>query len=215
MVNDIIKNSKGWYWPSKDGGGDYEGPNSCWHYMITHSDVPQKISQYVKEKKVIVQAGGNCGYYVKQYASLFKYVYTFEPDPHNFYCLNLNVTDINVFKFQACLGDKHEGLALGNFMLDIGASHVSGPGIIPTFLVDDLSLQSCDLIHLDIEGYELHALRGAIETIKKFRPVIALEFFERWADRYNTKLNDVDNFLRQLGYTFVYDEQGDRIYLPG
>jgi len=215
MVSDIIKNSEGWYWPSKDGGGDFEGPSSCWYYMKTHHNVPQKISEYVKERKVIVQAGGNCGYYVKQYASLFNFIYTFEPDPHNFYCLNLNVTETNVLKYQACIGDKHEGVALGNFMKDIGASHVSGPGIIPTFLIDDLSLENCSLIHLDIEGYELHALKGAVKTIEKFRPVIALEFFERWAKRYNTTMNDVNNFLQQLGYTFVHDEQGDRIYLPG
>jgi FkbM family methyltransferase len=209
----IIQNSEGWYWPRNDGhNGRTEEEGSCWYFMKTHPDVPKKISQHVPNKGVVVQAGGNCGFYVKQYADIFNLVYTFEPEPVNFFCLNLNVTSPNVLKFQACLGDKHEGVMLGNFMPDVGATHVAGSGPIPTFRIDDLALQACDLIHLDIEGYELNALKGAIETINKFKPVIALEFYKDWAARYATTLDDIDQFLAELGYQFTLDEQGDRIY---
>lgn len=213
MEQFITKNSEGWYWPKNDGHqGKNEEEGSCWYFMKTHPDVPQKISQHVQDRTVVVQAGGNCGYYVKQYAQLFKLVYTFEPEPVNFYCLNLNVTEPNVIKFQACLGEKHQGVGLGNFMPDVGATHVAGAGPIPTFRIDDLALQACDLIHLDIEGYELNALKGAVETIQKFKPVIALEFYKDWAARYKTSLEDIDEFLETLDYEFTVDEQGDRVY---
>jgi hypothetical protein len=68
-------------------------------YYTHNPDIPDKISEHITEKKVVVQAGGNCGVYVKRYAELFETVYTFEPSPILFYCLNLNVTNPNVFKF--------------------------------------------------------------------------------------------------------------------
>ena len=66
--------------------------------------------------------------------------------PVNFYCLNLNVTEENVFKYQACLGESHGTVGLDNFMSDVGATHVKGEGRVPVLLIDDLNLASCDLI---------------------------------------------------------------------
>ena len=84
-----------------------------------------------------------------------------------FYCLNLNVTSPNVFKYQSCLGNSRDLVALKIKAKNRGKNFVNGSGVIPTLLIDDLNLEVCDLIHLDIEGYELFALQGAIKTIKK------------------------------------------------
>lgn len=65
-------------------------------------------------------------------------------------------------------------------------------GGIPTFLIDDMQLEHCDLIFLDVEGFELEALKGATETIKKFGPLVM-------AERYENKEEIVD-FLVPLGY---------------
>ena len=204
-----------WYWPKDDGDGNIEGNTSCWTYMQDHPDTPQLISNYVPQKRVVVQAGGNCGFYVKQYAKLFEVVYTFEPEPVNFYCLNLNVTEHNVLKFQGCLGDEHYCVGLDKFMPDVGSTYVSGEGSVPTFLIDDLNLSACDLIHLDIEGYELKALKGAVETIKKFKPVIAFECHDAWARRYGSNLAHIESFICGLGYIHKGIEQGDRVYTYG
>ena len=148
------------------------------------------------KKNVMVQAGGNCGLTIKPFASVFKHVYTFEPDPVNFLCLTLNVDSPNVYKFQCCLGDEHKTIKLDNyFATDSGAYFVNGDGIIPTLLIDDLNLTECDLIMLDVEGYELHALNGAIETIKKYEPVICIEHAACWLERYNTSIIEIENLL--------------------
>jgi FkbM family methyltransferase len=214
-MNKLIKKIKGWYWPKNDGDGDIEGKTSCWTYMQVHPDTPRLISNYVPEKRIVVQAGGNCGFYVKQYAELFEIVYTFEPEPVNFYCLNLNVTEHNVLKFQGCLGDEHRCVGLNKFMPDVGSTHVSGEGSVPTFLIDDLNLSACDLIHLDVEGYELKALKGAVETIKKFKPVIAFECHDAWAGRYESNLTQIENFIGGLGYSHRGTEHGDKVYKFG
>jgi hypothetical protein len=79
-------------------------------------------------------------------------------------------------------------------------------------MIDDLNLECCDLIHLDIEGYELHALMGARNTIEKHQPLIVLEYYEPWAKRYNTSLIEIESFLSNCGYVFLEDCYGDRIY---
>ena len=46
---------------------------------------------------------------------------------------------------------------------------------MPTFTIDQLQLDHCDLIQLDVEGREWHALVGALHTLSRHRPVVMLE----------------------------------------
>ena len=105
----------------------------------------------------------------------FRFVYTFEPDPVNFRCLCANAPAENVFKFNAALGSGHGCIDLARNPKRIGSHHVAGDGPIPTLLIDDLSLATCDLIYLDVEGYEKHVLLGATDTIARCKPTIAIE----------------------------------------
>ena len=65
MEKEVVLHN-GYYWPKKDGSGSgvtetYAPPDSCcFHVLHTYADVPNKIAEYIKEKKVVVQAGGNC-----------------------------------------------------------------------------------------------------------------------------------------------------------
>jgi FkbM family methyltransferase len=193
-MKNLIETREGWAWPKSD--------TNCWRYMKKYPDLPYTISSRVKNKSVVVKAGGNCGYYVKQYANLFDKVYTYEPDFLNFYCLNLNVEENNVIKTQGCLGSQRGTVDLVTNNINVGKTHIKQQdGIYPVYLVDDIRLNACDLIHLDIEGYEYYAILGAMETIKKFRPVVVLEVWEQLENRFeediNTKLHDL---MLDLGY---------------
>jgi FkbM family methyltransferase len=193
-----VEQRDGWWWPISD--------QRCWDYMVSHPDVPQKVASVVKEKnrKVIVQAGGNCGYYPKQYANLFETVYTFEPDWLNFYCLNLNVPNANVIKNQSCLGNEHKLVSLNIKEINRGKNYINGQGIYPVYRIDDLQLESCSAIQLDIEGFEYYALLGAVDTIKKFKPVIVLEMWDQLDSRYEKNLNQKTiTFLSDLGYSHI------------
>ena len=83
----------------------------------------------------------------------------------------------------------------------------------PTIIIDNLNLPGCDLIQLDIEGYELKALKGAIETIKKYKPVICVELCESWLNRYENTSEDIYNFLHSLNYKLVDSEGVDKIFM--
>jgi hypothetical protein len=78
--------------------------------------------------------------------------------------------------------------------------------------IDDMHLPSCDLIQLDIEGYELFALQGAQRTIEQYRPVIMIEWYEPWAERYGTNQKMRDDFFNHVGYKKVLVKDNDIIY---
>ena len=43
-------------------------------------------------------------------------------------------------------------------------------------VLEDYKINSLDLLKIDVEGYELEVLEGSINSIKKYRPIIYIEF---------------------------------------
>jgi hypothetical protein len=73
---------------------------------------------------------------------------------------------------------------------------------------------SCGALLLDIEGYEYHALRGAVETIRRCRPVIQLEL-KGIGDQYGMPESETDVWLCSgLGYRREAKLANDRLYVP-
>lgn len=175
-----------------------------------------ELLSHIPAQNVMVQAGGNCGQYVRQYAKMFNTVYTFEPDALNFLCLTLNCPD-NVVKTQSCLGNEKKFVNLnphhGTNGSESGGIHVgSSNGAIPTTVIDDLSLPACDLIQLDIEGYEYFTLLGATQTIKKYHPVIVTEWYAPWAERYGVDYDTYEKFFKDHGYRQIMKQDSDVVY---
>jgi hypothetical protein len=51
-----------------------------------------------------------------------------------------------------------------------------------------------DIIKMDIEGYELNGLRGAVETLKGFKPKLAIAVYHGGEDLFRIPL-----FMEELG----------------
>ncbi len=186
MNNDLeiravnIENVDHLIWPKCDQGAfgvikdgiPYDGPIADWYFDS------KSFMEMVKNFDTVIQAGGNCGMYPRFYSNYFKNVYTFEPDQLNYSCLLLNCNnDHKYFIYFGALGEN-----LGNGKLVKGCDSNIGThsvkfenGDVKIYTIDDLNLKSCDLIHLDIEGAEETALKGALETIEKYSPVIITE----------------------------------------
>jgi hypothetical protein len=92
-----------------------------------------------------------------------------------------------------------------------GAFNNDGTGTIPTFKIDDLNLSVCDLIHLDIEGFEGFAIQGALETINRCKPIIALEF-RNFGIKYNFSDDQIRDLMKSINYTEVGKVFNDVIF---
>ena len=161
-------------WVTADSGGygdRTDGPLFDWIQDSEH------FMSHVKGFDTVIQAGGNCGMYPRFYRNYFNNVYTFEPDDLNYYCLDQNCQGEGFHKFKGGLGNTTEKFAIRKPNdTNVGMHYiVDTPGKVQMYRIDDLELEQCDLIHLDIEGYESKALAGGLKTIEKFKPVIVTE----------------------------------------
>ncbi len=165
--------------------------------------------EYVRGREVVVQAGGCCGMYPRFYKNHFKRVYTFEPNPTNYYCLERNCAVEGIYHQNAALGSEEKYVSLDSPTApgeenNVGMFTVNEtPGTVKMTTVDSLNLDHCDLIHFDLEGYETQALMGAINLIEKCSPVIITE---RECGR---------EFLASLGYRKVKMTSMDAIFVRG
>lgn len=198
----VNKYGKDWYWPATD--------TECLVVLDQATTIPD-VLHYADKFRTAVQAGGNMGSYPWVLAERYKTVYTFEPLAICFRCLTLNVPHDNVFKFQAALGETHKSVTMQVDPENLGAQYVRSSGSIPMLMIDDLELIDCDLIYLDIEGYELPALRGALNTIHRSRPLIVVE--DKGLHRlHGFSDTDLPDFLDWEGYSLVGRVFNDSIY---
>jgi FkbM family methyltransferase len=205
-----IEGETDWYW--------IKGDKNCFESVIEHWETHHVHSyfKHIKNYGTVVTGGTNCGMYARFYAKRFKHVYAFEPEPVAFTCMVNNNPYDHVIKLNAAIGHGHGIVGLyrvpqdvpGTDNLNIGMNIVqpaSDQFQIPMMSIDSLGLTECDLIALDVEGFEQQAIEGAKKTISKYKPVIIAERFAS---------QEQQMFMKTLGY--VYTEQSflDSIYVP-
>lgn len=201
----------GLWWPADDQAA---------RPVITRDCAPAiaQLVAHIPGRDLIVQAGANVGLYPLALADRFQRVLTAEPDGVNWACLvrNLEARD-SLGRIEA------HGVAFGASAgvcapLEVhphncGAHRVNfGKGEVPVRTIDSFDLPACDAIWLDIEGAELFALSGAVDTIRRFSPVIACE--DKGLDRqfFGVEPGSLQRFLHELGYNQVDQIGRDKIF---
>lgn len=81
-----------------------------------------------------------------------------------------------------------------------------GAGILPTLDVDLFTLDQLahehgfpQMLKIDVEGFEAHALKGAAQILKR-RPKIAIEIHVEWVSRYGSSVGEVISLLNLKSY---------------
>lgn len=176
------------------------------------------ILENVNDRSLVVQAGGWQGLYPALLSNMFDTVYTFEPDPVNFYCLTQNCQKDNIHKFQSTLSDK-TGVVSFEEVPSTGQGRVEQPNpynihverrfTVPALAIDSLNLPSCGLIMLDVESFEHTVLVGAVHTIRKYSPIVITEKNFRPDENEQTI-----NLMKSLGYYLKQEYPIDMLFAP-
>jgi FkbM family methyltransferase len=78
-----------------------------------------------------------------------------------------------------------------------------GEATVSTLSIDDLvaryALQRVDFLKMDIEGAELEALRGAEDTLRRYRPSLAVSVYHRLSDFWT-----IPTWLDRLGLDYRF-----------
>jgi FkbM family methyltransferase len=154
------------------------------------------------EGKTVLDVGANIGTHTLALAPVAKAVIAFEPQPliFNYLAGNIAFNQLkNVIPERVVIGNKHEATPFHCYDLDepnnYGTAHITDEGSTAIQIqLDAYRLPECGLIKMDIEGYELQALQGAMETIQRCQPVL---YMEAHCDR-----EPITELLKGLNYSF-------------
>lgn len=168
-------------------------------------------------KGIALNIGANIGALTVPMAQHFDFVFAWEPQRLAFQILNANVALnglTNVYTFNAGIGaaphwtripvlnPMQPGINHGGLQLE---GHSFGEPVMVT-TIDAYGFDELALLQADVEGMEEDVLRGAQETIRKYRPVLYLE------DDRMEKSESLRRFITELGYEIV--PHNTRLYNP-
>lgn len=204
-----IEKVQGFWWPKRIKPTCYA---NSFHYAA-HADVGMS---YARRGSTCIQAGGNIGLWPLKYAGFFRYVHTFEPEPTLHECLERNTANARqIIKVHGvALGEHYNRCEIRKRSLAAHrVTNIHREATTPIMPIDSYHIQNVGLIQLDIEGYELAALRGAARTIDTYRPVIQVELGGLGVKNgYGFKDKDVRKFLADYGYREVARISHDVIF---
>jgi hypothetical protein len=72
-------------------------------------------------------------------------------------------------------------------------------------------LPQIDLIKVDVEGFEYKVLKGAVEVIKKYQPLLYIELSDKNLNQQGSSANQVVELLYQLSYTVTDTATGKQV----
>ena len=207
-------------------------------FLITRVTVPDPrerniITQNLKNKKnIFIDCGANAGFYTLDVATKVKDVtiYAFEPSKKERFFLKNNLDlykIINTEVIELAVGDE-DHLGIFNDTRDEKIKNSSGGGFITSeiartetnYQVEVVTLDNyfknktfnsdtSIFIKIDLEGYDLKAIKGAKKIILNSDCTVIFEFSKMVMSRNDYSIKDIDFFLER-GFK-LFDMYGEEL----
>lgn len=140
-----------------------------------------EIINVLRKNEVFVDCGAHKGSVTKKFIQIvnnkYEAIYAIEPDCDNFEILEIQLKDFfNVKTIKCALSEKngeekfYQGFDFASKLCK------NGSVLVKTTPLDDLNIKAT-FIKMHLEGGELNALKGAVNTIRKCRPIIAVTIY--------------------------------------
>lgn len=176
---------------------------------------------------VIADIGSNIGNHALDFATYAGRVYCFKPIGfiHSVLLENVKINQLeNIVVINKALSDSAGEDSIYICDNNVGASSILNRGqqencvkiekIIGDKFFEEQGLERLDFVKIDVEGHEKYALKGILKTIKKYRPIIMME----WNDADAISGFNSDGLLDELEkyYTIkVLGNNRDQAYWAG
>jgi len=207
---------------------------------LVEEDEMELIPYFLKQDSISFDIGANYAYYTVRLAKLSPQgkVYAFEPIPPTFLVCSKIVSHYglkNVVMLEKGVGAENSTMKFDVPLQDSGfisggQAHFSGRHselsekkiYYPweksrTYECQVISIdrefpkiKRLDFIKMDIEGAELFALKGMINTLKALRPVILIEICKFWLSGFNIAAKEMSNFIWGLDYDIYWYSKKER-----
>lgn len=194
---------------------------------IEHYQEPQRLKafEFVKTWECAVDLGAHVGIFSRHFAQVFDRVIAFEPTLETRQCLERNVPD-NVTIVPFACGDRDDTVLFRRHIKNSGGTEMAiedrgdSGGFehysVRMITLDSLNLSGVGLVKIDIQGAEPLALRGAVDTLRRCKPVVLIEekpFGGKGANGSVEHIMESRDILIGYGYREGEKVGADRIYL--
>jgi len=182
-------------------------------YRVHEPTVTKLLPGFVRPGDTVLDIGANIGYYALLFSQLVGAsgtVIAVEPHPENVHLLELNlkfnrVTNVKVMPFAVSdeVGTAEMFVSDGSNWHSLHPTDLTSQRKIsvPTVTIDTITAQlggSVDLIRMDIEGWEVKALKGAEGTLKRDLPALVVEVHPNYMQE--GEIRQFLSWLRSFGY---------------
>ncbi len=167
--------------------------------------IKKYLELYPNKCRTYIDIGAHLGTTIMPMTRLFKNIHGFEPNPPTFELLSQNIAlnDVkNVNVYNCGISNSESSGTIRRHGDNSGCYYIdtSNDGSIKTITLDSLELSDVDFIKIDVAGNELNVLKGAINTIMKYKPLIELEINHCSKTYFGIDPEDIFSFLRSLHY---------------
>ena len=161
--------------------------------------------------KTVLDIGAWCGTWSLAMQKYAETIFCYEPDKTHFACLEKNFESFNnVSLYNHAIGNEEGFVQLTEESATQNTRVIQEKGDTKICTLDSLNLNNVDLIKIDVEGYEMEVIKGAIETIKNVK-FIMIELNNN-AKRYGSSNREIEKFLPTLGFEILIKIWPDVVY---